>query len=100
MGSGRWAESDVDGRRCGCVWCCPIDFQMDDALDFMKGEYRTRMESCELRQREFEKRAPEFADLQKREAMAKQEHLEARMGLRRHIIMGLPGVPLRPYGAP
>lgn len=29
---------------------------MDDALDFMKGEYRTRMESCELRQREFEKR--------------------------------------------
>lgn len=36
--------------------------QVDDALDFMKEEYGQRMEACEERQREFERKQQEMRD--------------------------------------
>mmetsp|Transcript_18167 Transcript_18167/g.47943 ORF Transcript_18167/g.47943 Transcript_18167/m.47943 type:complete len:381 (-) Transcript_18167:94-1236(-) len=36
--------------------------EVDDSLDFMKGEYKTRMEACDERQREFERRQSEMKE--------------------------------------
>jgi len=36
--------------------------EVDDALDYMKEQYKTRMEACDERQREFERRQQEMKD--------------------------------------
>ncbi|KAJ1459860.1 hypothetical protein M885DRAFT_35009 [Pelagophyceae sp. CCMP2097] len=36
--------------------------EVDDALDFMKEEYRQRVDACEQRQRKFEKRQSDMKD--------------------------------------
>ena len=41
--------------------------EVDDSLDFMKGEYKTRMEACDERQREFERRQSEMKEQVRRE---------------------------------